>query len=132
MKYLVIILVFGLFACNSESVETTESVDEVEQLIEDDGKSFKEYYPGKKQVKMEGDFDADKNRHGIWRFYTEQGVTISITEYSHGLRNGVSMVYFANGRLNYQGEYLNDKPVGIWKIYDEKTGKLKSEKNYDE
>ena len=133
MKYLVFILLFGLFACNSENYKSTDSIEtEVEELIVNDGNSFKEYYPGKKQLKMDGNFDDDKKRHGIWRFYSEDGVTISITDYQHGIRSGVSMVYFANGKLNYKGEYLEDKPVGIWKMYDEKTGALKSEKNYDE
>lgn len=133
MKYLVFILLFGLFACNSETEETVNTVEpEIEELIVNEGNSFKEYYPGKKQLKMEGVFDEDKKRHGIWKFYTEEGVTISITEFQHGLRSGLSMVYFPTGKLSYKGEYLDDKPTGIWQIYDAKTGKIKSEKNYDE
>lgn len=135
MKYLVVILLFGLFACNSENSDDSELIEntqEVEQLIVEEGNSFKEYYPGKKQLKMEGVFDSDKKRHGIWKFYTEEGVAISITEFQHGLRSGLSMVYFPTGKLNYKGEYRDDKPIGTWQIYDAKTGKLKSEKNYDE
>ena len=133
MKYLVFILLFGLFACNSENQEDSVSAEKVEeQLIVEEGNSYKEFYPGKKQLKIVGEFDNDKKRHGVWKFFTEQGVTISITDYDHGKRSGVSMVYFANGKLNYKGEYADDKPVGIWKMYDEKTGALKTEKNYDE
>lgn len=135
MKYLVIILLFGLFACNSENNDDSDSLDnsqDTEQLIIEEGNSYTEYYPGKKQVKIEGNFDDETKRHGIWKFYSEQGVTISITDYNHGLRTGVSMVYFSNGKLNYKGEYTDDKPSGIWKMYDEKTGALTSEKNYDE
>ncbi len=133
MKYLAFILLFGLIACNSNNeIEAIPAETAPEELVVTDGNSFKEYYPGKKQLKMEGSFDDDKNRHGIWKFYAENGVLISITEYQKGIRSGLSMVYFANGKLNYKGEYENDKPVGIWKMYDEKTGKLTTEKNYDQ
>ena len=132
MKYLVFILSLTLFACSSEEKEKVKTgIETEEDLVERDGNFFKEYYPGKKQLKMEGQFDENEQRHGFWKYYSEGGITISITEYSHGVRSGVSLVYFANGKLNYEGQYKNDKPVGVWKTYDEKTGKLKSEKNYD-
>lgn len=132
MKYLVFILSLTLFACSSEEKEKVKTAIETEEdLVERDGNFFKEYYPGKKQLKMEGQFDENEQRHGFWKYYSEGGITISITEYSHGVRSGVSLVYFANGKLNYEGQYKNDKPVGVWKTYDEKTGKLKSKKNYD-
>lgn len=132
MKYLFIILSLSLFSCSSEEKEKVKTgIETEEDLVERDGNYFKEYYPGKKQLKMEGQFDNQEQRQGFWKYYSEAGVTISISEYEHGKREGVSLVFFANGKPNYEGQYKNDKPVGIWKTYDEKTGKLKTQKNYD-
>lgn len=131
MKHIYLIFILFLVACSSEEKEKTTTATEQEELIERDGNYFKEYYPGKKQLKMEGQFDDQQQRQGFWKYYSEAGVTISISEYEHGKREGVSLVFFANGNPNYEGQYKNDKPVGIWKTYDEKTGKLKTEKNYD-
>lgn len=133
IKYIVAIALLGLFACSSEEKKETEEslkTEKPEDLIVRDGNHFTEFYPGKKVVKMEGYFDDEEQRHGIWKWHTESGITISITEYVHGKRNGLSLVYFANGRLNYRGDYKDDKPVGIWKTYSEKTGKLVTEKDY--
>jgi len=133
IKYIAIIALLGLFACSSEEKkEKNKSVktEKPEDLIVRDGNHYIEYYPGKEKIKTEGYFDDKEERHGIWRWHTEQGVTISITEFQHGKRNGQSLVYFANGRLNYKGEYKDDKPVGLWKTYNEQTGKLISEKDY--
>lgn len=131
MKYLSFFLIFLLVACGSEEENTKPKVESPEDLIVRNGNHFTEYYPGKKKVKMEGNFDDNEQRHGIWKYHTDAGITVSISEYDHGKRNGISMVYFANGSLNYEGQYENDKPVGLWKFYDEKTGKVKNEIDYN-
>jgi len=133
IKYSVAILLLAVVSCSSETKKETKEPSKIENredLIVREGNHYTEYYPGKKVVKMEGSFDENNQRHGIWKWHTESGVTVSITEYMHGKRNGLSLVYFANGRLNYKGEYRDDKPIGIWKTYNEKTGKLSAEKDY--
>jgi len=133
MKHLSFFLFFLLVACGTETEgeNFSKKIESPEDLIVRKGNRFTEFYPGKKKVKMEGNFDDAEQRHGIWKYYTEAGITISIAEYNHGKKNGISMVYFANGSLNYEGQYDNDKAVGVWKMYDEKTGKLTSETNHD-
>jgi antitoxin component YwqK of YwqJK toxin-antitoxin module len=44
-------------------------------------------------------------------------------EYTLGLRNGASSVYYENGVLRMEGNYFNNKQIGLWKFYDQK-GKL--------
>jgi len=133
MKYFLFILgLVALVSCQTEETqsETTTLPKEEESLIEIDGDRYKEYYEGKKQVKISGSLDKDGERHGIWKFFTQTGLEMTVTEYKHGKKDGFSVVRYPNGALNYRGEFRNDKPVGIWTIYDEKTGKVKTEQDY--
>lgn len=132
MKYLIFTLcLMGLMACQSEETKTdVPAQEEAESLITIDGDLFIEYYPGKEQIKMTGRMDEEGERHGVWKYFTEQGRELSVTDYIHGKKNGFSVVYFPNGMPHYRGEYKNDKPVGLWTIYDEQTGKVKTEQEY--
>ena len=38
-------------------------------------------------------------------------------------------VYFPNGKMRYEGQYANNKEIGVWKFYNE-DGKLKEEKDF--
>ena len=62
-------------------------------------------------------------------FFSEGGTELSITFYTHGLKDGFTMVKYPSGRMHYRGEYHNDKIVGVWTTYDE-SGKITSEKDY--
>lgn len=132
MKYSILIFFFALLSCSTgEETTKDQETSQTEELIVRNGNSYTEYYPGKKRIKIEGMYDDAEQRHGIWKFYTEVGLLGSMTEYSHGKRNGISIVNFPNGANSYRGEYKDDKPSGTWKFFDERTGKLKQEKNYD-
>jgi len=88
-----------------------------------------EWYPGKKQVKIEGGLDRLKRRHGTWYYYNESGDEMSMTTYTNGRKQGFSIVKHSNGALYYTGEYNQDQKVGIWKFYNEKGQKV-NEINY--
>lgn len=132
MKYLAL-LISGmlLFACSTEEESGKKNAPDPEVLVETDGNMFIEYYPGKKQVKFKGPQDENKQRHGVWYYYSEAGVELSMTEYNHGKKNGVTMVKYPNGFMHYTGQYREDVQVGVWKTYDT-NGKLVEEKNFDE
>ena len=108
--------------------ENISSIETGEIKIEDN--IFTEYYPGeKKRIKFQGEQDEKGRRHGKWLYFSEESLELSITNYIHGKRNGMSLVKYPNGNIHYTGEYLNDKTVGVWKTYSIegiKTG----EKNY--
>ena len=84
---------------------------------------------GKKNKKFEGAKDEKYLRQGKWVFFSEGGAELSITFYTHGLKDGFTMVKYPSGRMHYRGEYHNDKIVGLWTTYDE-SGKITSEKDY--
>lgn len=133
MKYLIMFCALSiLVACGEEEKEEKiEAPEETETLVEVKDGMFTEYYPGKKKVKFQGQQDLEGKRHGIWYFYDEAGTKISMTEFKHGLKNGVSLKRYPNGSVHYTGEYANDVQIGVWKTYDEK-GNLVDSTNYTE
>ena len=125
--------VFALISC-AESNDTNdykgvaEKVIEEEVLIDTVSFQYNEWYPGKKQLKKEGSFDANYLEHGKWVYYSEEGIELSMITYTHGLRQGFSIVRHENGY--YRGEYDQDEMVGLWTFYNEKGEKI-DEKNYN-
>lgn len=132
MKYLLMFCVLSiLIACGEEEKKEVVVPEVKEVLTEVKDGIFTQYYPGKKKIKFQGQQDTEGERHGIWYFYAENGTKISMTEFRHGKKNGVSLKRFSDGRVHYTGEYADDIQVGIWKTYDE-TGKLMDSTNYTE
>lgn len=144
MKHYLLLGLLGLLISCSEEVvneekNDAEKVEQVKSVANPNlpavdsslaNKMYKDFYPGTKQIKFEGFYDAEVKRHGIWKMYNQEGKLASMTEYVHGIREGVSIVYYPSGQVNYRGSYKNDKPVGVWKTYDPNTGKVASEKDY--
>jgi len=127
---LFICFVFILSSCGSEDGveenQNTTKVETQEDLIERMPNMYREFYPGKKQIKVTGPLDKDGNRHGAWESYFENGIKNSATYYINGVREGHSIVYHPNGAVYYYGEYKNDQKSGLWKTFNEK-GELISE-----
>lgn len=126
-------ILWSLLSCGGNTVNTgknpaKEDKSDEDLIIKTKG-SYLEYYPGKKQLKISGEFDAAGNKHGIWRFYNQNGIETSMTTYEHGLREGFSVVKHPNGTLFYDGEYHADTMVGAWTFYD-KNGKKNKEIDY--
>ena len=103
---------------------------EKEILKDTIGFEYNEWYPGKKQLKIEGSFDANNLKHGKWVYYNKEGRELSMTTYTHGLKQGFSIVKHPNGIIHYRGEYDQDEIVGLWTFYNEKGEKI-NEINYD-
>ena len=135
LKLFILILLF--FSCtenednnkNSDSTTISSSLPEDEDLIERMPYNYREYYPGKKQLKIAGGLDKDENRHGIWESYFENGVPNSSVYYMNGKKHGHTVVYHPNGNTYYVGEYENDERVGHWKFYNE-VGELLKEEHF--
>jgi hypothetical protein len=49
---------------------------------------------------------------GTWKHWSNNGVLISESGYSKGLRHGVWKTYHENGKLKTLREYRNDEPIG--------------------
>ena len=125
--------VFALISC-TESNDTNEYKGLVEKVIEEEvlydttGFEYNEWYPGKKQLRQEGSYDVNYLRHGKWVYYSNEGIELSMTTYTHGLKQGFSIVRHENGY--YRGEYDKDTMVGLWTYFDNNGKKIK-EINHD-
>jgi antitoxin component YwqK of YwqJK toxin-antitoxin module len=101
------------------------------EVLEDTiGFEYNEWYPGKKQLRIEGIFDANYLKHGKWVYYSKAGRELSITTFTHGLKQGFSIVKHPNGMIHYRGQYDQDRRVGLWTFYNEK-GEKTNEENHD-
>lgn len=134
MRYLFILI--GLFIVSScGGNATTKEEKEAPAITEDyeklEGQTFQSFYGSNNQLKMEGEYDENQQRHGVWTYYFIDGKKQAITEYKHGLKDGQSIVYHPNGSLYYKGEYKNDHKVGVWDFYDTNTGEKSSSKTYE-
>lgn len=134
MKYWIILslgLSLTFTSCSGEKEETKENKDAIDipdNLVKVEGDLFTEYYPGGKQIKFQGHQDENKQRHGKWVHYSQNGIELSTLTYMNGKKHGVTVVKYPNGALYYIGEYDNDKKCGVWKVYDQK-GKIISEED---
>ena len=91
MKYIgILIILLSLAACSSNDDSNKNAKKEV--LVEVKNGVFTEWYPGKKQIKFQGSQDDLGRRNGIWRFYGENGVELSFTEYQEVVKNGFTVV----------------------------------------
>jgi len=68
---------------------------------------------------------------GPYKDLTLEGKLLGNGSYSKGLRNGVFNAYHMNGTLKSSGRFVDDKPIGDWKHFDE-IGVLVKEVIYDE
>lgn len=121
------VALLGLAACEG----TPAKVEEEESLVEIKDRIYTEYYPGRKAIKYRGPQDENELRHGRWMYFNEKGDEMSMTEYSHGKKNGASFARYPNGAMHYYGSYTNDVPSGEWITYDEK-GNVAETKDFGE
>jgi antitoxin component YwqK of YwqJK toxin-antitoxin module len=121
------IIIFVLSSCSDNS---KDKIPKKENLVEISNGRYSEWYPGKKQLKFQGNLDSLGKRDGRWDFFSDKGTVLSTTEFSHGKKQGFSIVKYPNGQIHYRGEYSNDEQVGVWTTYDIK-GNVVQEKTYD-
>ncbi|MFM6945628.1 MAG: toxin-antitoxin system YwqK family antitoxin [Flavobacteriales bacterium] len=135
MKQLQLFLIactFGIFFVGcSDAVDTpTQTTQKKENLVDLKDGHYTEWYPGRKQIKYQGQLNEAGNREGKWDFFSETGNLQSFTMYVDGKKEGHSLVKYPNGKVHYYGSYQNDQMVGEWVNYDQKGNK--SIKNYGE
>ena len=131
LRFTFLLLGIILSCTGNEASENTKSLSVIqdEVLVDSLNGQYKEWYTGRKQLKYIGGQDAKGRRHGRWTHYLESGIEKSMTTYTHGLREGFSIVKYDNGMPFYRGEWQRDKKVGIWTTYSPK-GEVVSEINY--
>jgi len=127
------IMLFILFSCSNskDNVPVQEKKMENQEVEQLENGHYRLFYEGTNQLKMEGVYDSDNQRHGVWTYYTPEGKTQAVTEYQHGKKHGYAIVYHPNGALYYRGEWHKDQQVGKWDYYDPKTGNKVNTKEYD-
>ncbi|MEN9742908.1 MAG: hypothetical protein RLZZ65_713 [Bacteroidota bacterium] len=125
----VFLLLLSFLACNTPDKTKSSLPAQKENLVDLKDGFYKEWYPGRKQIKYEGQLNKAGKREGKWNFYSEKGNLQSFTMFVDGKKEGHSLVKYPNGKVHYYGEYRNDQMVGEWVNYDQ-NGK-KSVKIYE-
>ncbi|MFA5574473.1 MAG: hypothetical protein WC994_05400 [Brumimicrobium sp.] len=124
---------FFILSCESEDVKERPIIETKKPLplIQQTGDGrYTEWYPGHNQIKMQGRINQNGERTGIWKYYSEQGVELSVTVYTNGEKDGHIVVKRPTGVLHYTGEYVMGKEVGEWRFYNEQ-GELVETKIYE-
>ena len=128
MKQLQILFFVGtlsmLFVACSDSTEPQKiAAPKKEKLVDLKDGHYTEWYPGRKQIKYQGQLNKAGNREGKWDFFSETGNLQSFTMYIDGKKEGHSLVKYPNGKVHYYGTYQNDQMVGEWVRYDQNGNK---------
>jgi hypothetical protein len=132
MKYFILSIAFSLsFLMSTSCTEPAapKAKKEVLPLKEVKNGVFYEYYPGRKAIKIKGPQNSKGQRNGRWLFYAENGVEMSMTEFSEDKKQGFTFVRYPNGQMRYTGEYADNKEIGVWRFYKE-DGTLDKEISY--
>ena len=113
----------------TDKIVATEEKDnfQSEVTIEPGGKHLEHYGDGK--LKIEGQYDMEGKRTGLWISWYETGLKWSESYYIKGKRNGHSLTFYPNGKIRYIGEYKDDVQTGRWTFYDDE-GNVTKEENY--
>lgn len=82
-------------------------------------------------MQIQGGMDQFSMREGVWKYWYKNGQLWSECEYKGGMKNGKSTVYYDNGQKRYEGQYKDDKQVGIWRFW-QVDGTLITELNHDQ
>ena len=96
----------------------------VEQLIEEVNGIYKEYYPGRKNIKLKGLVDGDGRRQGTWEYFSENGVLLSMMEYRDGVKHGIFFQRYKSGIIKRTGNYRSDQQFGEWVEYNEEGKRI--------
>lgn len=111
MKRILILLISVVFcAC------TNDKPDPKSEVFERDVAQVLEHYPNGKK-KLEGE-TVNGERHGIWKYYFDNGFLWSEGKYWYGERKGFSSIYYEDGKKQMEGNYKKDLKIGIWKLWN--------------
>jgi DNA primase len=98
---------------------TTSNTPQVEKLIVNNDGVYKEFYPGKQNIKLTGLIDTDGKRQGTWEYFSEDGTLLSMMEYRDGVKHGIFFQRYTSGSIKRTGNYKADQQSGEWVDYNE-------------
>ena len=75
-------------------------------------------YSGDGILLLEGHYDKNRKRFGLWKEYNSGGVLLAEEYYQKGIRHGAYISYHENGAIWCKGNYKNGLKDGEFKIYD--------------
>ena len=75
------------------------------------------FFPGEKKY-IEGKYDTEALRNGVWTSWYENGNKNSQQKYVNGKEDGKYRVWHSNGKLFIKGKYKMGQKTGVWKFYD--------------
>ena len=101
------------------TVQNEQHTIKEDQLEKSTSGVYTEYYPGGSLTKLKGLLDEKEQRQGVWDYYSESGVHLSMMEYRDGHKHGVFFQRYKTGVIKRTGNYKNDKQVGEWVEYGE-------------
>jgi antitoxin component YwqK of YwqJK toxin-antitoxin module len=139
-KLFFFLLTVNILSCQTETLEkevlyeypTGKPKTEVTYKVKGDKRIkylVETYYPnGNKE--SESYFDEEGKRHGIFKFWYENGNPWSETEFKHGIKDGINRAYYKEGGKRFEGQFKNDKRAGIWYFWDKKGNQV-LQKNFD-
>jgi antitoxin component YwqK of YwqJK toxin-antitoxin module len=74
----------------------------------------------------EGIYLSNK-KHGTWCEYYDHTGTIMITEtYQHGIQHGPYASFYPSGQVCSQGQFINGRREGMFKVYDEQGNNIRN------
>ena len=111
------------------NMTTNDFPEMVKSFSEKNDSAKVEYYSKKGIVESRG-FMLKKHRIGKWNYFNDEGTAIMIEEnYENGYLNGLSKIFYKNGKLAEIKNFDNGKLEGNFKRYAI-NGNLISDLNY--
>ena len=101
-QFILFLSLITLVACknNENDAENNGTEKVVEDYEKVEGNSYRSFYGGNDQIKMEGMYDDAGEKHGVWTYYFPDGRKQSVTEYKNGLKDVNEIVPNHNARKN--------------------------------
>jgi len=69
-------------------------------------------------------------KDGLWLEWDEDGQKFSEGTFRKGLRQGHWIDWAGDAQKLFEGECIDDKPNGVWKVWDEETGERLPDKHW--
>ncbi|MFC1905042.1 toxin-antitoxin system YwqK family antitoxin [Chloroflexota bacterium] len=109
--------------------EEEEEEPEEEEVVEEEGLVCeKEYWDSTGKLGLEY-CNLNGKFHGAYKKYRSNGVIEEVTNYNHGVRDGLHTKHDENGNKSSETHWVNGKKDGPQRYYFE-SGQIKSERHY--
>ncbi len=83
-----------------------------------------EFYNSYGRLTGAGSFAEDGERDGAWKWYNEKGRVRETASYKNGKLDGKNLVYYEDGSLYVDANYVNGELEGEYKYFNEKGAML--------